>query len=64
MKTGWLRLTINDLESLSIAEINQLITELNKGNPLPDKDEFKKQVEELVKQGKLDKKFLKSLEGK
>jgi hypothetical protein len=59
MKTGWLRLTINDLESLSIAEINQLITELNKSeSPLPDKEEFKKQVEELVKQGKLDKKFL------
>jgi len=58
MKTGWLRLTINDLESLSIAEINQLITELNKeGNPLPNKEDFKKQVEELVRQGKLDKKF-------
>jgi hypothetical protein len=59
MKTGWLKLTINDLESLSIAEINQLITELNKSeSPLPDKEEFKKQVRELVKQGKLDKRFL------
>jgi hypothetical protein len=59
MRTGWLKLTISDLAVMPIAEINQLITELNKSDadPLPDKEDFKNQVRELIKKGKLDKKF-------
>lgn len=66
MKTGWLRLTINDLAEMKPAEINMLIIELrekkiekqDEDKSLPSKEEFEKTVEELIKQGKLDKKFL------
>ena len=64
MQAGWLYLTIDDLAGMTPVEINALIIELSKkkgieGDKKPSKEEFKKKIEELVKQGKLDKKFLK-----
>lgn len=63
MKAGFLYLTKRDLENMSPSEINLFIMNLNKKEikqePLPPKEEFEMEVKELVKQGKLDKKFLK-----
>jgi len=63
MQAGWLYLTIDDLANMTPVEINTLIIELGKkrieGGKKPSKEEFEKQIEELVKQGRLDKKFLK-----
>jgi len=72
MKAGFLYLTKRDLEEMTPKQVNLLIEELNrkteKGSPnedlpLPSKEEFEKEVEELVKQGKLDKKFLTGMTG-
>jgi hypothetical protein len=66
MQAGWLYLTIDDLANMAPVEINTLIIELGKKKEeikeqgkKPSKEEFERQIEELIKQGKLDKKFLK-----
>lgn len=66
MKAGWLYLTVDDLANMTPVEINQLIIELNKKSgeikgeeKKPSKEEFDKKIEELIKLGRLDKKFLK-----
>jgi hypothetical protein len=66
MQAGWLYLTIDDLVNMAPVEINTLIIELGKKKEeikeqgkKPSKEEFERQIEELIKQGKLDKKFLK-----